>query len=192
MKAISQNAALVLIDLQKAIDDLSWGVRNNPQAEQNVGELLDRWRIQESPIVHVRYESREPDSTFRPGQIGSEFKEVAIPEEGELIITKPAASAFIGTNLEIWLRSRSISTVVIVGVITNNSIEATARMAGDLGFRTIVVSDATFTFGRLDYDGRPRTAAEVHSMSLANLDGQYAEVGTTRVVLESRREGRTR
>jgi nicotinamidase-related amidase len=176
----------VLIDLQKAIDDPSWGARNNPQAEQNIGELLAHWRRHKSPVIHVRHVSREPNSTFRSGQIGIEFKAVAVPSEGELVITKPGASAFIGTALESWLKDQAIDELIIVGVITNNSVEATARMSGDLGFRTIVVSDATFTFDRPDYDGRPRTAHEVHSMSLANLDAQYAEIATTRKVLESR------
>jgi nicotinamidase-related amidase len=87
VKTISQNAALVLIDLQKAIDDPSWGERNNPQAEGNVCELLTHWRLYDSPIVHVRYVSREPASTFRPGQIGIEFKEVATPCDNEFVLT---------------------------------------------------------------------------------------------------------
>ena len=74
--------------------------------------------------------------------------------------------------------------MVLAGVITNNSVESTARMAGDLGFRTIVVSDATFTFGRKDFDGRTRSADEVHAMSLANLDGEYASILTTLDILE--------
>ena len=52
-------------------------------------------------------------------------------------------------------------------------------MAGNLGFSTIVVADATATFGRRDFTGRWRTADEVHAMSLANLDGEYAKVITT-------------
>ena len=64
--------------------------------------------------------------------------------------------------------------LVITGVITNNSVEATARMAGNLGFEAYVVSDATFTFGKTDWEGRPRTAEEVHAMSLANLHGDAA------------------
>ena len=56
-------------------------------------------------------------------------------------------------------------------------------MAGNLGFDTYVVRDATATFGRRDYDGRWRTAEEVHAMSLANLDGEYARIVTTEEVL---------
>lgn len=69
--------------------------------------------------------------------------------------------------------------LVVVGVSTSNSVEATVRSAGNLGFDTYVMSDATFTFAKQDYAGTYRTADEVHAMSLANLAGEYAEVVST-------------
>jgi hypothetical protein len=56
-------------------------------------------------------------------------------------------------------------------------------MAANLGFDTFLVEDACFTFGREDWAGTPRTAAEVHAMSLANLEGEYATVMGTAAVL---------
>jgi hypothetical protein len=58
-------------------------------------------------------------------------------------------------------------------------------MAGNLGFRTFLVEDATFTFGRRDWAGVFRTAAEVHAMSLANLDGEYCTVVRTDDIITS-------
>jgi nicotinamidase-related amidase len=183
VNSIPRNTALVVIDLQNAIDDPSWGIRNNPGAEKNVAKLLAHWRQTSRPIIHVRHVSRFPGSTYRDAQPGVEFKEAALPLPGEPVITKQTGNAFVATSLESLLRSNSIGDIVIAGVITNNSVESTARMAGDLGFRTIVVSDGTFTFGRKDFDGRSRTADEVHAMSLANLDGEYASVLTTDEIL---------
>ncbi len=74
---------------------------------------------------------------------------------------------------------------MVTGVITNNSVEATVRMAGNLGFETYLVEDACFTFGGKDWSGIWRTAAEVHAMSLANLDGEYCAVVRTEEVLEA-------
>jgi len=183
MSILPVHTALLLIDLQKAIDDPSWGVRNNPEAEENIGRLLSRWRENHMPVIHVRHVSRLDDSTYREGQPGVEFKDVARPRAGEVVITKHACTAFIGTDLEARLRALRAEYVVIVGVITNNSVESTARVCGDLGFRTIVVSDGTFTFGRRDFTGRMRSAEEVHAMSLANLRGEYAEILSTDEVL---------
>jgi hypothetical protein len=56
-------------------------------------------------------------------------------------------------------------------------------MAGSLGYETYVVSDATATFAKVDFAGRPRAADEVHAMSLANLQGEYATVLSTAEVL---------
>ena len=64
------------------------------------------------------------------------------------MIAKKTNSAFIGTGLEAALRAAGHSMLVVVGVITNNSVEATVRMAGNLGFDTSLVEDAAFTFGR--------------------------------------------
>jgi nicotinamidase-related amidase len=171
-----EQTVLLLIDLQKAIDDPAWGVRNNPLAEENVGRLLSCWRQHHMPIIHVRHVSRDPHSTYRDGQIGVEFKEVAKPRPTEIVITKQVCTAFIGTDLESRLRSLGATDVVIAGVITNNSVESTARVCGDLGFRTTVVSDATFTFARKDYSGVLHSADVVHAMSLANLQGEYASI----------------
>lgn len=169
-------AALLVIDLQKAIDHPDWGQRNNPQAEQNVTALLQAWRASGRPIYHVRHDSTEAQSHYRPGQPGNQFKAEALPLAGETVIAKRTNSAFIGTNLEAQLRAAGHTLLIAAGVITNNSVEATVRMAGNLGFDTFLVEDACFTFARKDWAGHMRTADEVHAMSLANLDGEYCTV----------------
>lgn len=183
---LSPAATLLIVDLQQAIDDPRWakdGPRNNPDAEANIADLLAGWRRQTWPIVHIRHDSLEKQSTYRPGQPGNEFKPQARPLAGETVIAKRTNSAFIGTELERHLRSGDIASVVVAGVITNNSVEATVRMAGNLGFETILVEDACFTFAKRDYAGQLRSAAEVHAMSLANLDGEYCRVVRTKAVL---------
>lgn len=178
------NAALLIVDVQKAIDHPSWGRRNNPHAESHIGRLLDVWRRKRRPVIHVRHLSREPESTYRPGQEGCEFKHVVTPLPEETVVTKHTNSAFIGTDLDSLLRGRDISCLVICGVITNNSVEATARMAGNLGYETYVVADATATFDKKDFDGQMRSAEDVHAMSLANLHGEYATVVWTSQLLD--------
>jgi nicotinamidase-related amidase len=106
-----------------------------------------------------------------------------MPHPGEPVVAKRTNSAFIGTDLESRLRQAGVQTLIVAGVITNNSVEATVRMAGNLGFATFVVEDACFTFGRMDWAGTWRTAAEVHAMSLANLADEYAIVLTTAEIL---------
>jgi nicotinamidase-related amidase len=177
--------ALLIIDMQKCMASPAAGPRNNPQAEQNIVRLLARWRELGAAVVHVRHISRSPASLFAPGQSGAQFQELFAPLPEGHVLEKNVPDAFINSGLERWLRVRGITRVTLVGVSTNNSVEASARTAGNLGFDTQVVSDATFAFAKTDYAGTLRSADEVHAMALANLDGEYATVTDTDHVLAS-------
>lgn len=185
-------AALLIIDLQKAIDapyHAAEGPRNNRQAEQNAARLLAAWRRVKQPIIHVRHDSVLPHSAYRPGQSGNEFKPEVAPLPGETILPKRTNSAFIGTTLEADLHRLGIVTLVIAGVVTNNSVEATVRMAGNLGFDTWLVEDACFAFARRDYRGQLQDAETVHAMSLANMSGEYARIIPTATVITALGQG---
>jgi nicotinamidase-related amidase len=144
---------------------------------------LAHWRKRGWPVIHIRHDSTEPKSHYRPGQPGNAFKPEVAPLAGELVIAKRTNSAFIGTDLEQRLRAGGHTALVVAGVSTSNSVEATVRMAGNLGFDTWLVEDACFTFARPDWNGRERTAEEVHAMSLANLDKEYCTVTSSDAIL---------
>jgi nicotinamidase-related amidase len=167
---------LIITDMQVGMTWPEPAERNNPGAEQVIAKLLADWRMRKGCVVHVRHISRTPSSPFWPGQTGVEFQPALAPLPSEHVVEKNVPDAFVHSGLERWLHARGERAVVIVGVSTNNSVESTARTAGNLGFRTYVVSDATFAFARMDFDGTKRSAAEVHAMSLANLHGEYATV----------------
>lgn len=177
------NAALVIVDLQKAFDDPRFGRRNNPDAEANTGRLLAAWRTTGRPVIHVQHLSREPDSPYRPGQPGCDFKDEVRPQAGELVVQKSTNNAFIDTGLGPYLDDKRIGTLVVVGVATNNCVEATVRMAGNLGYRTYLVADATATAERIDLAGRVWRAEEIQALTLANLNGEYATVISTEEIL---------
>ena len=179
----NEESALILIDMQQGMRDPAAGERNNPNAEANMQRLLAAWRRAGWPVVHVRHASSSPGSPFWPGQPGAEFQPEFAPAASEHVVEKNAPDAFVRTGLERWLHARGLRRVVVVGVSTANSVEATVRSAGNLGFDTIVVSDACFTFAKKDHAGVPRSADEVHAMSLANLEGEYAAVMSTAQII---------
>ncbi len=183
MKPSKPMAALVVIDVQQGFDDPSWGARNNPDAELRVASLLQHWREGLGPVIHVHHCSVSPVGCFRPGTPGIEPKIQALPRDGEIIYQKNVNSAFIGTTLEADLRQRRIECLVVVGLTTNHCISTTVRMAGNLGFRTYVVSDATAAFARAGADGRPRHAEDVHNAALGDLHMEFAEVVDTDTVM---------
>ncbi|CAM3111795.1 cysteine hydrolase [Pseudomonas floridensis] len=177
------DSTLILIDLQQGINHPKLGRRNNPQAEDRASELLQAWRHARRPVIHVRHFSTSPSSVFWPEQSGVEYQPAFLPLADERELSKQVPDAFCGSFLEMWLRSDGVRQVVIAGVVTNNSVESTARSGGNLGFEVIVAHDACFTFDQADFFGTPRSAEEVHAMSLANLHGEYANVLSTAQIL---------
>ena len=174
---------LLVVDLQLGFDEPLWGRRNNPHLERRASELLRAWRAAARPVVHVRHMSTEPSSPLRPGQPGNAFKPETAPVDGETVIEKRVNSAFIGTSLEADLRRAGCRGLVIVGLTTNHCVSTTARMAGNLGFATWVVSDATATFDRVGPDGVEHPAERIHAIALSDLHGEFATVVDTEAVI---------
>ncbi|MBC7410039.1 MAG: cysteine hydrolase [Arcicella sp.] len=177
----SDKPALILIDIQKAFDNLEYwgGQRNNPEAENNAGELLKLWRNKNLPIFHIKHCSSIKNSLLNELNAGNEFKDIVKPIDGEPIIKKNVNSAFIGTDLKERLDNEQISTLVIVGLTTDHCVSTTTRMAGNFGFDTFVVSDATATFNKKGIDGQNYSAELIHDTALASLNEEFATIITT-------------
>jgi nicotinamidase-related amidase len=183
MKPLPPNAALIVIDVQQAFNDPSWGERNNPQAEDNIAALLAYWRRTDRPLFHIHHRSKRADGLFRPDAPGFSVKTQAQPLPGEPVICKDVNSAFIGTDLEQRLREAGIGTVVTCGITTDHCVSTSTRMAGNLGFDTHIVADATATFERTGPDGQHYSAQQMHDTALASLHREFATVVTTAEVL---------
>jgi nicotinamidase-related amidase len=187
MRPLDVTTALVIIDVQDVFDEPRWGPRNNPDAEANIARLLHEWRRTGRPIFHVRHLSPAAHSSFHVSHAGSRIKQIVHPLEGEPVIEKSVNSAFIGTNLEDRLHRAGITGLLMTGLTSNHCVETTTRMGGNLGFDTYFVSDATATFDRRGPDGVLHTAEEIHSMTLSNLNDEFATIVDTGTVLSQSR-----
>ncbi|GHN01230.1 putative isochorismatase family protein YrdC [Cytophagales bacterium WSM2-2] len=179
--------ALLLVDIQKGFDDVKhWGGRrNNPEAEENASTLLELWRETSLPVFHIQHCSTNPVSPLHETNPGNQFKELVRPAAGEIIIKKNVNSAFVGTELKELLDQLKITKLVIVGLTTDHCISTTTRMAGNLGFDTFLVSDATATFGKKGVNGQSYSAALIHDTALASLHEEFATVVTTDFIIQS-------
>jgi nicotinamidase-related amidase len=178
---LPENPALILIDIQQGFDSLDWfgGERNNPDAEENARQLLEHWRLHNWPLFHIQHCSVIAGSPLAPGHPGNDFKEEVTPLEGELVIRKKVNSAFIGTDLKERLDAQGITTVVLAGLVTQHCVSTTARMAGNYGYRTFVVADASAAFRSRGLAGEDIPAEIVHQVSLATINNEFATVLTT-------------
>ncbi len=178
MKLRTKKPALILIDIQKAfLDEEYWGGnRNNKDAEIICGKILNKWRELNLPLFHIRHSSTNLKSKFHQSNKGFEFNENVFPIENEPIITKDVNSAFIGTDLKQQLDKLNINTLVIIGITTNHCVSTTTRMAGNFGYTTYLISDATATFDRIGINGEKYDSETIHLTALASLNEEFATV----------------
>jgi len=181
--------ALLLIDLQQGFEEKEYygGERNNPQAEQNAQKLLAYWRANELPLFHIQYSSISPKSPLFPEKAGYAFMKEVQPLPGEPVLVRSVNSAFINTDLQAQLDAQGINTVVVIGLSTEHCVSTTTRMAGNLGYHTYVISDATAAFNKTGVNGERFDAELVHQVTLATLQDEFATVLTTQQLLQQLR-----
>ncbi|MFF8381671.1 cysteine hydrolase family protein [Streptomyces sp. NPDC015661] len=188
---INENAALVVIDVQKGFEQEFWGRRNNPEAEANIAALIDAWQETGRPVVFVRHDSPRAGSPLEPGTEGNEFKDFVEERRGkgagpELFVTKSVNSAFYGEpDLDAWLKGAGVEQFVVVGIQTNMCNETTARMGGNLGYDVLFPLDAMHTFDLAGPFGWTQSAEELTRATAVSLHGgRFARVVTTEDVLK--------
>jgi nicotinamidase-related amidase len=124
------------------------------------------------------YEGVRASGGVIDGTPGADVVDELAPEPGDIVVGHNRVCGFVNTSLDLLLRARSVDTLLLTGIATNITVEATARYASDLGYRAIVVSDCCVT----DSDA-------AHQASLNTLR-VVAEVATSAEVVEALGAGR--
>jgi nicotinamidase-related amidase len=181
---LPRNTALLLLAVQKGWDAPYWGQRNNPDAEARIADLVRAFRNNGLCLVHIRTDSRDPNSPLHPLEPGNAFKPEAAPLPGETVLAKSGHCAFNGTGLEAHLRQQGIDRLVLAGFTTSHCVSSTARTACELGFKTVVLGDACVAFELDDVDGNRMPAQALHAAGLAELQGEFAMVLPTEAILQ--------
>ena len=173
---LDPNTALIPIDVQQAFGHAPWPPRNNPAMEANGLRLLAAWRASGRPLVHVKHDSVVPGSTLGTSHPGNALKPGFEPQGNEPLVSKSVNAAFIGTDLDLRLRRLGVTSVVLFGISTDMCVSTTARVAANLGYRTLVVGDACFCFDQPDADGSVIAAEQIQRAHLATRRAEFAEV----------------
>jgi biuret amidohydrolase len=80
------------------------------------------------------------------GEHGHDIVDALAPIEGEAVLDKPGKGAFYATDLELMLRNRQITRLVVTGVTTEVCVHTTVREANDRGFECLVLSDCVGSY----------------------------------------------
>ncbi|WP_044559835.1 hydrolase [Azospirillum sp. B4] len=179
-----KTTALVLIDLQHGIINLPTAPHTGAEVLARAKPLADRFRAAGAPVVLVRV-AFAPDFSDAPRQPTDQAMahppggfpdnwstlDEGLVRPGDIIVTKRQWGAFYGTDLDLQLRRRGITTIVLAGIATNIGVESTARSAWEHGYALVFPTDvmATFTAEMQDFAlktifprlGRLTTSAEI-------------------------------
>lgn len=176
------STALLLISFQNDFFPTINGrmpLEKSAEAAQRAQELLERYRENGQAIIHVQHVSTRPDAMFfLPCTRGVDFYTPLRPLKNEPVVKKHYPNSFRDTQLASQLKRSGIHHLVIAGMMTHLSVDATAREACDRGLTCTVVSDACAT-GDLEYQNKIIPAQTVHEAFLAALQPLYARVVTT-------------
>jgi nicotinamidase-related amidase len=146
--------ALVVIDLQQGITAIPTEPRPASVVVANTLELCAAVRARGGFVVLVRVGfSADRGDVLRPecdspsalpAQLPPSWFEYVpgLVEAGDHLLTKKQWGAFTGTDLDLQLRRRGISTIVLTGISTSAGVESTARHAYELGYHQVLVEDA--------------------------------------------------
>ena len=174
---LTPKTGLLLIDIQN--DYFPGGrmpLHQSAEAGIQAGRLLERFRTEHLPVIHVQHISTRPGSTFfLPDTEGALIHPCVHPETNEPVVIKHFPNSFRETNLLSLLQEQGIRQLVIAGMMTHMCVDAGVRAAVDLGFDCIVASDACATRD-LVFEDRTVSAIDVHAAFLAALGVAYARV----------------
>ncbi|MEU6549425.1 hydrolase [Streptomyces sp. NPDC046915] len=185
LTALDPRTALVAIDLQNGIVGMPTQPHTGPDVVARTAELADAFRAHGLPVVLVRVSFAPDWADAVPGRTERQARGLAFPEgwdtvvdelsghPGDIRVTKHNWSAFHGTDLDVQLRRRGITQIVLTGIATSIGVESTARDAYAHGYHVTLATDAMA-------DSDP----EAHRGSVERIFPRLGESGTTAEVLE--------
>jgi len=169
--------ALLVIDIQR--DYFPGGALplvGPVEAAAAAARVIERFRSQGEPIVHIFHVQTNPDAGFlKPGTPGIEIHDLVAPLPGETTIQKSQPNSFLGTSLLEHLRSLEVTELVITGMMSSMCVDSTTRAAAENDFSNVVIEEACaapdLTLGDITIPG-----ATVHAAFLAAMNGTFARV----------------
>jgi nicotinamidase-related amidase len=138
--------ALIVIDVQESFRVRpNWQAVNHPDIAERVDRLVHAARDSGDLVVWVLHSEPGTGGAFDPAEGHVRLIEGLAPIDGEPLITKTSHNAFTTTNLQQLLTQHGVTELVISGIRTEQCCETTARVASDLGYEVVFVTEATAT-----------------------------------------------
>ena len=170
-----KTSALILIDLQAGIVGMPLQPRSGPETLAAGKALAEKFRAAGAKVVLVRVDfapdfadalQQPVDTPFRGARPpGWSALAEGLAEPSDILIVKRQWGAFHGTELDLQLRRRGVTTVVIGGIATNFGVDSTARQAWERGYAVVIPEDACAS-----------VSAELHQMAITGIFPRISRV----------------
>lgn len=176
---LDPKSALIVVDLQKGIAGLPTAPHSSADVIAHSATLAEAFRAKGLPVVLVRVTGGAPGRTEGPARSGkpaADWAEIVPelgPKDGDIVVTKQQWGAFYGTDLDLQLRRRGVTQVVVTGIATGIGVESTARSAYEHGYHVTLATDAMTDM-----------SAETHENSIARIFPRLGETGTTEEIVK--------
>lgn len=159
-------------------------------AVEHIKQLLAEFRQAGWPVLYPHVAPKESYDSGRlsakvPGIMdiprhGYDFVKEVAPVDGDILLPKRHPSAFFGTPLASYLIEAGVDSLIVTGCTTSGCVRSSVVDAFSYNFRVTVPADAV-------YDRSP----VVHEVNLFDMAQKYADVTTTRALIESLQALRT-
>ena len=171
-----KNRALLVIDVQNEYFSGKLPVCYPPNTLPNVLKAIAHAKASNIPVVMIQHTlTKEGATAFVKNSDGWSLHEDVKDIEVEHYVQKTLPSAFVGTDLEVWLEANGIDTVVISGYMTQFCCDSTAKHAMHLGYNVEFFSDGTATLGFENSAGAV-SAEELHRAILVQQAARFSYV----------------
>jgi nicotinamidase-related amidase len=182
---LDPQTALVVIDLQNAVVALPGEPHSTADVVTRTAELADAFRKRNLPVILVQVGFSADGADRVPGRTEQPMRSTGTPSAdaslivaelaghaGDIVVTKRNWGAFHGTDLDVHLRRRGVTQIVLAGVATSIGVESTARAAYEHGYHVTLAIDAMTDL-----------SADAHQNSLTRIFPRLGETGFTADIL---------
>ena len=183
LTTLDQATALVVVDLQNGVVSAPATPLTGPQVVARAARLAQAFRSRGLLVVLVRV-LLSPGADAVPGRAEASRPPMAMPDgwdaivpelaghPQDLVVTKRNWGAFYGTDLDLHLRRRAITQIVLAGIATSIGVESTARAAHEHGYHVTLATDAMSDRNQ-----------DAHHNSIERIFPRLGETGTTEQIL---------
>jgi nicotinamidase-related amidase len=172
--------ALIVIDVQNEYITGNFRIEYPPVEHSlaNIAKAMDAARTENIPMVGVQHILPSDAPIFAEGSEGAQLHPAVVKGDFDLLVTKTLPSVFSAVEFDPWLKGNNIDTLTIIGYMTHNCNDSTAREAMHRGYKVETLSDAV---GSLPYknNGGSASAEEIYRVTLTVMESAYAAVMTT-------------